>query len=102
MLNTCNAPAPLQIEVTIVAAGRTWYFEADCWLDTAAAKSAAGRAELLLTASSSNFMADRKTYQVGAPCSWKNLRHDLFKHYAQKWYVSTSCTQGLYTIELVS
>jgi hypothetical protein len=57
----------LQVEVTDVAAGRTWYFEADCWLDAAAAaKGAAGTAELLLTASSSNPLADRKTYQVGA------------------------------------
>jgi hypothetical protein len=68
MLNSCHAPVPLQVEVTDVAAGRTWYFEADCWLDAAAAaaKGAGGRAELLLTASNSNPMADRKTYQVGA------------------------------------
>jgi hypothetical protein len=62
-----DANVTAQVEVTDTAAGRTWYFEADCWLDAAAAKGAATRrAELLLTASNSNPMADRKTYQVGA------------------------------------
>lgn len=55
----------MQVEVTDVAAGRTWYFEADCWLDAAAAgQGSAGRAERLLIASSNNPLADRKTYQV--------------------------------------
>ncbi|WIA17082.1 hypothetical protein OEZ85_013981 [Tetradesmus obliquus] len=55
----------LQVEVTDVAAGRTWYFEADCWLDAAAAgQGSAGRAERLFIASSNNPLADRKTYQV--------------------------------------
>jgi hypothetical protein len=58
----CNA---LQVEVTDVAAGKMWYFEADCWLDAAAAgPGSSGRAERLLTAGSSNPLADRKMYQV--------------------------------------
>ncbi|KAF6255158.1 Lipase/lipooxygenase [Scenedesmus sp. NREL 46B-D3] len=41
VLDGCGARHPtwhlLQLEVTDVATDRTWYFEADCWLDAAAA-----------------------------------------------------------------
>jgi hypothetical protein len=59
----------VQVDVTDVSANKTWFFEADCWLDAAGQQQQKGssqRAERLLTASCSNPLADRKTFQVRA------------------------------------
>lgn len=51
----------VQVEVTDVAAGRTWFFEADAWLD---ASQGDRKTERLLDASSTDPMADRQQYRV--------------------------------------
>lgn len=58
----CAARWLLQIEVLDVAAGRLWFFEADCWLDAAQGD---GKTERLLLASVTDPLADRRAYRVG-------------------------------------
>jgi hypothetical protein len=51
----------LQVEVTDVATGTTWYFAAECWLDAAQVD---GATERLLLASDKDPWADRTAYKV--------------------------------------
>jgi hypothetical protein len=54
-------PCVPQVVVTDVAAGRTWFFAADCWLDAA---QPGGQTERLLHASSTDATAERRSYEV--------------------------------------
>ena len=62
-LNGADLPCRvvLQVEVTDVAAGKTWYFAAQCWLDEATGD---GATERLLLASDKDPWADMATYKV--------------------------------------
>lgn len=51
-----------QVEVTDIAAGKTWYFAGKFWLDAAQGD---GLTERLLTASDKDPHADMVTYKVG-------------------------------------
>lgn len=59
----CCMPSFLQVEVTDVATGKTWYFAAECWLDAAQGD---GVTERLLLASDKDPWADRTAYKVRA------------------------------------
>lgn len=62
----------MQVEVTDLSTNRTWYFEADCWLDAAQGD---GRTERLLHASSTDPLADRQTYQVSTDTTVSTQEH---------------------------
>jgi hypothetical protein len=51
----------VQVEVTDVAAGKTWYFAGECWLDAAQGD---GMTERLLAASDKDPRADMIAYKV--------------------------------------
>jgi hypothetical protein len=51
-----------QVEVTDVAADKTWYFAGECWLD---ATQGDGMTERLLAASDKDPRADMIAYKVG-------------------------------------
>ena len=57
----------MQVEVTDVAAGRTWYFAGNCWLDAAQGD---GLTERLLNASDKDPMAGKTAYQVRGPLAF--------------------------------
>jgi hypothetical protein len=72
------------MEVTDFAAGKTWYFAGECWLDAAQGD---GMTERLLAASDKDPRADMIAYKVGVTAD--QLQGDLI---LSDWLM---CFQGL-------